>query len=108
MGIAEEEHAMTVDVYRFEFAADVPLSEAEMTLQLATIALEGLVGQARVRLDVTYHLDQPRRTIIVDGTTHVGAALVRVFTGLALREFGEDAFCVRRTHVACGREGRAA
>lgn len=99
---------MTVDVFRFEFGPSVPLPEAEMTLQLAMIAVEGLVGQARVRLDAAYHLDEPRRTIIVDGTTPIGAALVRVFTGLALREFGEDAFCVRRAHVASPGEGRAA
>lgn len=98
---------MTVDVFRFEFAPGVPLTEAEMTLQLAMIALEGLVGQARVRLDATYHLDEARRAIIVDGTTAIGAALVRIFTGLALREFGDDAFAVRRAQASPSSEGRA-
>ena len=91
---------MTVDVFRFEFDRTVLLTEAEMTLQLAIIAVEGLFGQARVRLDASYHLDEPRRVIIVDGTTVIGSAVVRVFIGLLIREFGEDAFHVRRVESA--------
>lgn len=87
---------MTVDVFRFSFSSDVPLDEAEMTLQLATFAVEGLFGTAQVRLDVAYHLDRERHAILVDGTTEVGAAVVRVFLGFLVREFGEDAFQVDR------------
>lgn len=87
---------MSVDVFRFRFSPVVPLVEAEMSLQLATFAVEGLFGPARVRLDVGYHVDEPRKTILVDGTNEVGATVVRVFTGLLLREFGEDSFKVER------------
>ncbi len=87
---------MTVDVFRFSLSSEIPLEEAEMTLQLATFAVEGLFGMARVRLDVGYHLDPNRHAILVDGTTEVGATVVRVFVGLLLREFGEDAFQVDR------------
>ena len=87
---------MTVDVYRFQFDERIPLEEAEMTLHLATFAAEGLFGRARVRLETSYFLDGPRRTISVDGTTEVGAAVVRIFTGLVIREFGEEAFEVCR------------
>lgn len=90
---------MTVDVHRFEFDPSVPLADAEMSLQLAAIALEGLFGQATVRLDTSYYVDEPRRVIIVNGTTVTGEALVRIFTGFLIREFGEDAFQVRRTDV---------
>lgn len=83
---------MTACVFRFSFSSDVPLEEAEMTLQLATFAVEGLFGMARLRIDFSYHVDSARRTILVDGTTEVGAVVVQVFTGLLLREFGEDAF----------------
>lgn len=87
---------MTACVFRFSFSADVPLDEAEMTLQLATFAAEGLFGMARVRIDFGYHVDAARRAILVDGTTEVGATVVRVFVGLLLREFGDDAFRVER------------
>lgn len=87
---------MTADVFRFSIAPDVPLSEAELTLQLATFAAEGLFGAARVRLDFGYHLDPNRHAILLDGTKESGAAVVRIFTGLLLREFGEEAFRVDR------------
>ncbi len=87
---------MPVDVFRFRLASDVPLEEAEMTLQLATFAAEGLFGQARVRLDFSYHIDQPRNVILVDGTTEVGSTVVQIFVGLLLREFGDESFQVER------------
>ncbi|MCK6486641.1 MAG: hypothetical protein L6R00_21230 [Phycisphaerae bacterium] len=87
---------MTANVFRFGFVPAVPLSEAELTLHLAIYAAEGLHGEARVRLDVRYQLDQPANAIIVDGETEVGATLVKVFTHLLIRQFGEDGFQVRR------------
>jgi hypothetical protein len=81
-------------VFRFLFSSDVPLDEAEMTLQLATFAAEGLFGMARVRLDFGYHVDAARRAILLDGTREVGSTIVKLFVGLLLREFGEDAFRV--------------
>jgi len=77
---------MSTEVYRFRFEQDIPLEEAEMTLHLATFAAEGLFGRVGVRLETSYFLDGPRRTISVDGTTEVGAAVVRIFTGLVIRE----------------------
>jgi hypothetical protein len=82
--------------YRFEIDASVPLAEAEMSLQLAMIALEGIYGQAGVRLDARYDVDEAGRALVVDASTDVGAALVRVFTTLMIREFGDDAFNVQR------------
>ncbi len=87
---------MTAGVFRFLFSTDVPLDEAEMTLQLATFAAEGLFGTPRVRLDFGYHVDADRQMLIVDGSKDVGATVVQVFTGLLLREFGEEAFRVER------------
>lgn len=87
---------MTVGVFRFSFSSDVPLDEAEMTLQLATFAVEGLYGPANVRLDFGYHVDGDHRAIFVDGSKEVGATVVQVFSGLLLREFGEDSFLVER------------
>jgi hypothetical protein len=101
---------MTPDVYRFEFERSVPIEEAELTLHLALFAVEGLFGQASIRLDAGYHIDGPRGAIVVDGTTDVGAAVVRVFTSLLLHEFGGDGFNVRRAEPApaANVEGKAA
>lgn len=87
---------MTPDAYRFQFERSVLMAEAEMSLHLALFAVEGLFGQARVRLDAAYSIDEPRSVIVVDATTEVGAAVVRVFTSLLLHEFGGDSFHVRR------------
>ena len=87
---------MTANVFRFGFVPTVPLTEAELTLHLAIYAAEGLHGEARVRLEVSYQLDRSANAMIVDGETEVGATLVKVFTHLLIRQFGEDGFHVRR------------
>jgi len=91
---------MATAIYRFEFDRKVPLEDAEMSLHLAMIVAEGLFGRARVRLDVRYDVDERRRLIVVDGATEIGAVVTRMFTGLLLREFGEDAFRTRRAERA--------
>lgn len=84
------------DLYKFELDQGIPLKEAEDSLQLSMIALEGLAGCARVRLECSYQLDQPARAILVDGATELGLALVRIYTWILTREFGEDSFQVSR------------
>lgn len=88
---------MTPAAYRFEINPDVPLEEAELSIRLAMIALEGLFGHAGVSVDARYRLDEPDRAVVVDGSTRVGAALVRVFATLLSREFGDGSYTVRRT-----------
>jgi len=91
---------MTTGVYRFTFDKGVALTDAEATLHLAMIAAEGLFSGALVRMDVTFAVDEPRRGLTVDGSTAVGSAVIRMFTSLLLREFGEDAFTVRRVEAS--------
>jgi len=87
---------MTAEVYRFQFESTVSLTEAEMSLHLAMFAVEGLFGEARVRLEMGYRLDEPGHAILVDAGTEVGAAVVKVYTGLLLREHRANAFRVCR------------
>lgn len=87
---------MNADVIRFQFDSDVSLEDAEMSLHLAMFAVEGLFGRACVRLDAEYAVNEQDRVIEVDASTDVGATIVRVFTGLLLREFGEDSFEIQR------------
>ncbi len=88
---------MNADNIRFEFDSEVSLADAEMTLHLAMFAVEGVFGRARVRLDAEYVLDEESCGITVDTRTEVGAMIVRVFTGLLLREFGEESFRLHRS-----------
>ncbi len=87
---------MTLGTYRFELEKGVDQEEAERTLQLAILGAEGLYGPARVRLDAWYRREPARRALVVDATTEVGAAVVRIFTSYLTREFGEESFSVRR------------
>jgi len=80
----------------FRFGPHVRLSDAEMSLHLAMCAVEGLAGRAQVRLSAAYQVDPENHAIGVDASTGVGQMIARVFAGLLLREFGEDAFRVER------------
>ncbi|MCC5829272.1 MAG: hypothetical protein JJU36_07475 [Phycisphaeraceae bacterium] len=87
---------MNTAVYRFTFDRTIRLPEAEQTLHLAVLGAEGLFGEAQVRMDLSYHIDEPRRVLLVDGSNKVGAAVIRMFTALLLREIGSQRFTVRR------------
>jgi hypothetical protein len=85
-----------LQVYRYRFAPGVDLGEAEDTLLLAMLAAEGLLGEARVRMDAAYAVDESIRAIVVDASTVVGQIVSAIFTTLVLREFGRQAVDVRR------------
>lgn len=87
---------MTREIYRFEFGKDAPAQGVEETLLLAVIAAECLHGSARVRLEASYCMDQNTGVCVIDPGSDAGQDIVRIFTGLAIREFGEDSFKVRR------------
>ena len=87
---------MNREIHRYAFQAAVPAEEVENTLLLAVLAAEGLHGQSRVRLDATYYFDADKHACVIDASTDVGRDICRIFTGFALREFGEGAFDVCR------------
>ncbi len=91
---------LTMTAFRFEFQPTVKLTEAEMSLHLAIYAIEGLFGEARVRLETGYELDAANRLLVVNADGEIGASLVQVYTRLLIREFGENAFHVRRVERA--------
>jgi hypothetical protein len=80
--------------FHFLFKRGVSLADAEMSLHLAMFAVEGLVGQARVRLGAKYILDQSMHSIVINGGDGVCEMVAKVFTSLLTREFGEDSFYV--------------
>ena len=84
----------------FEFTPAVRMDEAAGTFQLALLATESLHGADRVTLEAVYKIDADNRVIEVDRTSVVGCTLALVFLGYARREFGQDAFRMRRVHGA--------
>jgi len=87
---------MIAEAYRYRFKEDVDLRDAEDTLLLALLAAEGIYGQPRVRMDVTYTVDKPLRVVVIDASTEVGRDVAGVYTSFIIKEFGPDAFRVRR------------
>ncbi len=80
---------------RIELDATVPQAEPELTLDLARYSAEGLVGQARVRLDIVQRLDSEGHAIVVEGKGEAFESVVRVYAALLIRELGETAFRTR-------------
>lgn len=97
---------MNTSVFRFSFDSRIALGDAEASLLLAAVTAEGLFGETAVRIDFDYFADAPRRALLIDASTAVGIAIVRMFTRLLTREFGGASFEVRR--VAAPRAGSAA
>ena len=95
---------MPRETYRYRFDETVSFADAVATLDLAMIAVQSLYGESRSRLDARFVSDEERRTIVIDGSTHVGQALNQVFVGYAGREFGKGAFRVERLDRTPARE----
>jgi hypothetical protein len=87
---------MDRNVHRYQFEKGVAMQEVEESLLLAILAAECLHGESRVRLDASYSLSEGKRAAVIDASTQVGQDICRIFTGFAIREFGEDAFQVER------------
>ena len=87
---------MIAQVYKFKFLSGPALREAEKTLLLATVAAEGLHGEARVRMDATYVVDKDLNTIAVDTSSRVGQDIASIFTAYITKELGQGEFMVRR------------
>jgi hypothetical protein len=83
-------------IFRYEFSAAVDFEDIEDTLVLSLLATEALHGDTGVRLETRYYVDRPQRRCTVDATTDPGHDFNRIFAGLMIREFGNDAFRVER------------
>jgi len=89
--------------YKFIFNPSVPVSDVEETLLLSVIAAESLHGKSRLRRDVVYEFRCEREScveqavLVIESNTDAGRDLAKLFTGFAIREYGEDAFRVRRS-----------
>lgn len=86
---------MSQEIYRYTFGPKARMQNVEETLLLAVLAAESLHGQARVRLDASFCLNPEKRTVLIDASSAIGQDLCRIFTGFAIREFGETSFKVR-------------
>jgi len=87
---------MTSEIYRYDFEEVVPTEEIEASLLLAVWTCEALHREAQVRLDAAHFFDVAERKCVIDANTAVGRDLNKLFVAFLRREYGEDAFQVRR------------
>lgn len=87
---------MSNEVYSYSFRPDVDMDQVKETLQLATMAVEGLHGRSRIQLDASFQCDLAARKAEVVAGTEVGDAIARIFTALLSTAIGEPAFKVER------------
>ena len=84
------------EVIRFEFPEEIDREATEGRLSLAIVATECMFGRARVRLNAAYLMSDDGRKVAVDVSTDVGENIAQLFTGLLIRDMGEEAFSVER------------
>ena len=94
-------------VCRFKLLDALDREAVEAQLALAIIAAECTFGQARVRISAAYYIsavntsqeEQPKELqAVIDVSTEVGEHIAQVFTGLMIRQLGEDRFTVDRVN----------
>ncbi len=83
-------------VYHFQFDQHIPTKELKDTLILAVMATESLHSRARVKLDAVHNLNLLNHTCRIDAFSEVGDDLARIFTGYALREYGNERINIER------------
>ncbi len=91
-------------VCRFEFPEGLDRESIEAQLALAIVAAECTFGQARVRISAAYSISPPNGAtdgqkvtqVVIDVSTEVGEHIAQIFTGLMIRQLGEDRFTVDR------------
>lgn len=88
-------------VCRFRFPDGTDGETIEGHLALAIIAAECAYGKPRVRICAAYCLSKDKPQLAIDVSTEVGELIAQVFTGLVMRELGEEAFVVERMTDGC-------
>jgi hypothetical protein len=86
---------------RFKFPEGTDGVTIEGHLALAVIAAECTFGKPRVRISAAYCLSKDKPHLAIDVSTEVGELIAQVFTGLVMRELGEEAFVVERVTNGC-------
>jgi hypothetical protein len=84
------------EVIKFKFPGPLDREIIETQLALAIVATECTFGQPKVRVNAAYYLSKKKPLVVIDVSTEVGEHIAQVFTGLMIRQLGEDKFTVDR------------
>lgn len=83
-----------MQVCRFKFNKDISRKQIEEHIAFAVISAECTFGQAKVRLHAAYLAADNK--VVIDVSSSVGEHIAEVFTGLLIKNYGEQSFEVER------------
>ena len=91
-------------VCSFTFTNGIYRDSIEKQLALAIVSTECTFGQPKVRINASYYIlpkdkigsikDEVK--VVIDVSNGIGEHIAQLFTGLIIRQFGEDKFAVDR------------
>ena len=84
----------TMQVCRFKFNRSLSREQIEEKIAFAVVAAECTFGQAKVRLNAAYLAADNK--VVIDVSSPVGEHIAEVFTGLLIKDYGEQSFTVER------------
>lgn len=91
-------------VCRFKFTKGIDRETIEKQLALAIISTECTFGRPKVRMNASYYFSPKKKIgsvknevkVVIDVSNRIGEHIAGLFTGLIIRQFGEDKFAVDR------------
>lgn len=91
-------------VCRFKFTKGIDRNTIEKQLALAIVSTECTFGQPKVRMNASYYIlpknqigrIKDETMVIIDVSNGIGEHIAQLFTGLIIRQFGEDKFVIDR------------
>lgn len=87
---------MIGQVYKYSFEQDVPFASVKSSLAFALMAVESLVGEPEMVLNIAHSIDAAERSVEIAGRSRAGRLLNKLFVGFVIREFGSESFNVQR------------
>ena len=98
---------MNKTIYHYRIKDGIPMNAVKDSLLLSVMAAEGLYGRSRINLEARFRLERVSKTCMIEAGTKIGETIACVFTGLLIREFGEQAFKVERKETSLEMETTA-
>lgn len=83
-------------ICKFTFPDGTDRGTIESQIAIAITTAECTYGHPKVRISAAYLISQDKPRIAIDVSTEVGEHIAQTFTGLMIRQLGEDNFEVKR------------
>jgi len=99
-GVFNQEAGMNKTIYQYQIKDGILMDAVKDSLLISIMAVESLFGRSRINLEARFRLEKVNRVCIIDVGTLIGETIARVFTGLLIREFGEQGFKVERMETS--------